>query len=240
MSTPLRTVTSEDTDWVADTDPYLKKEPVRATWWGLTHSIAAKVAVVVAILGLAGVAAWKFVPAPAPVQVPDGLLTPAPADAEPPALASPDAAPAATNTAFVHVAGAVEEPGLVELPEGSRVADAVEHSGGPATGADLGAVNLAAPIADGEQIYVPMIDEDRPPAGSTDLQGPGNEEPGKVNINTAGEGELQQLSGIGPVLAERIVTYRDANGPFASVDDLQAVPGVGPKLMAQLNTGITV
>lgn len=240
VSTPLRTVASVDTDWVADPDRHQKKEPARATWWGLTQSVALKVAVVVAILGVAGVAAWKLAPSPAPVQVPDGLLIPAPADAVPSAPASPGSGPALTNTAFVHVAGAVENPGLVELPENSRVADALEHSGGPAPGADLGAINLAAPIADGEQVYVPTLDEDHPPAGSTDAQGLGNEEPGTVNINTAGEGELQQLSGIGPVLAERIATYRDANGPFASVDDLQAVPGIGPKLMAELRTGITV
>ena len=210
------------------------------TWWGLTQSTSFKVAAVVVILGLAGMAVWSFAPTPAPVQVPDGLLTPAPPGAEAPAPSPSEAAAEPANTAFVHVAGAVEKPGLVELPEGARVADAVEHAGGPAAGADLGAINLAAPIADGEQIYLPTTDEDRPPAAASEGQALGNEDPGTVNINAAGETELQHLSGIGPVLAERIVSYRDANGPFASVDDLQAVPGIGPALMAQLRPRISV
>ncbi len=116
------------------------------------------------------------------------------------------------------------------------MADALEAAGGPLEAADLAAINLAAQIADGEQIYLPTMGEDFVPAAS---KGP-DSAPALVNINTADESQLQQLPGIGPVMAGRIVAYRTDHGPFGSVDDLQAVTGIGPVLLSQLRSEITV
>lgn len=128
---------------------------------------------------------------------------------------------------WVHVSGAVNEPGLVELAAGDRVADAIEVAGGTVTDADVDAVNLARQVADGEQIHVPAQGEDN------DAEGP-------VRLNRATVDELQQLPGIGPVLAERIVADRDANGPYASLADLTRVSGVGESLVADLEQVATV
>jgi competence protein ComEA len=128
----------------------------------------------------------------------------------------------------VHVAGAVAEPGVYELPAGSRVGAAIETAGGPSRRADPGALNLAAPLADGERVYVPKVGETVPripvedaPAGSAAPAGP-------VDVNRATAEELDQLPGIGPTTAAAIVDHREENGPFASVDDLEAVRGIGP------------
>lgn len=189
-------------------------------------------AVGAALLVLIGSALWWFLPAPAPLDVPEDFFNSQAIQAvEPPA----EPAAVATTTVFVHVAGEVTEPGLVELPTDSRVAEAIEHAGGATSVADLAAVNLAATVQDGEQIYVPVQGESAPAAAQS-----GTEAPGGVNINTASESELQSLSGIGPVLAARILAHRDANGPFSAVDDLQAVAGIGPALMNTLRSEITV
>ena len=132
----------------------------------------------------------------------------------------------------VHVAGAVASPGLYTLGGGARVADAVAAAGGAAAGADLDAVNLARVVVDGEQVRVPLIGE--PAVGgaaSTD---------GRVNINIADVAELDRLPGVGPVLAARIAEYRDAHGPFASVDALDDVSGVGPALLEKVRAAATV
>lgn len=228
----------DDLDWVAETHPR-RAAPAHLTWWGVSRRAATTIILVVAALGIAGVGVWRMLPPPTAVSVPEGLLH-AP-DATPPPGPDPAAEPAGGaaaepgGTAFVHVAGAVARPGLIELPEGARVADALDHAGGPAPQADLGAINLAARIADGEQIYVPAQGEDPPPPPAGGAAGGG-----KVNINTATDTELQQLSGIGPVMAERIITYRRDHGPFTTVEELQSVPGIGPALMARLREAITV
>lgn len=126
--------------------------------------------------------------------------------------------PAVTEV-VVHVAGRVEQPGLIRLPAGSRVADAIDAAGGALKPKDLDSVNLARVLVDGEQIQV----------------GAAGAETG-VNINSASESDLEDLPGIGPVLAARIVEWRTANGPFASVDDLGQVEGIGASVLEELRS----
>jgi competence protein ComEA len=135
----------------------------------------------------------------------------------------------------VHVAGAVARPGLYRLPEGSRVDDAIGLAGGAAPKAALELVNLAAPVADGQQVVVPL----KGAGGSPGATGPGTGSEGgapaaKVRLNSATLDELDELPGVGPVTAQQILDYREANGAFRSVDELDAVPGIGPATMEQL------
>lgn len=175
---------------------------------------------------------------------------PAPAAATAtPATTSPSAAPAApatpaTQTAagevVVHVAGKVRRPGVVRLPAGSRVIDAVEAAGGALPKARLASVNLARVLADGEQVRVgidatqPQQDDATLPTGTTGPLSGGASDAGIVDLNVASAVELEELPGIGPVLAGRIVAYRDQNGPFRSVDQLIEVPGIGPAVLSGL------
>lgn len=130
----------------------------------------------------------------------------------------------------VHVAGAVLQPGVYELPDGARVHEALAAAGGAVPGADTDQLNLAAVLADGQKVYVPREGEHVGSADGTDAASP----PVAVSINRASARELEALPGIGPVLASRIVAYRNAHGPFRSVDDLINVSGIGPKLLEQL------
>ncbi len=129
----------------------------------------------------------------------------------------------------VHVVGAVRRPGLYRLPAGSRVADAIERAGGARRGAALALVNLAAPLADGGQIVVPV--RGVPTAVGSAV---GASPAGPVHLNTATLEELDSLPGVGPVTAQKIVDYRDKHGSFGSVDELDAVPGIGPTRLEQL------
>lgn len=124
----------------------------------------------------------------------------------------------------VHVSGAVAAPGLVTVPDGARVADAVDEAGGIVAGADVAAVNLARLARDGEQIHIPLEGE-APASGATG---------GPVSLNTADANGLETLPGVGPVLAERIIADREANGPYASLEDLARVSGVGDAMVAGL------
>ncbi len=136
------------------------------------------------------------------------------------------------SSVVVHVAGAVASPGLYTLDGGARVADAIEAAGGASEGADVDGINLARVLVDGEQVRVPLVGE-----------APGGEVPGaggKVNINTSDAAALDSLPGVGPVLAARIVAYRQAHGPFASVDALDDVSGVGPAVIEKVRAAATV
>jgi competence protein ComEA len=134
----------------------------------------------------------------------------------------------------VHVSGAVVNPGLVELSPGARVADALAAAGGSRSDADLGSLNLASPVRDGDQIIVPDLSEIGDRAfGSVDTDG-------RVNINTAAADELENLPGVGPVLAARIIEYRDTHGPFGEVEDLLDVPGIGEAKLASMRESITL
>ncbi len=137
---------------------------------------------------------------------------------------------AAAKLLVVDVAGAVRRPGLYRLRAGSRIADAIAAAGGATRKAQLDAVNLAAPIADGEQIVVPG----RVPGAAAAAPAAGSSPSAPLDLNTATLEQLEALPGIGPVTAQKILDYRQAHGPFHSVDELQGVPGIGPAHMAQL------
>src|SRR5579863_4220845 len=130
-------------------------------------------------------------------------------------------APAAAEL-VVDVAGAVRRPGLYHLAAGTRIADAVAAAGGASAKADVTLVNLAAPLADGEQVLVPA----RGAAGAT---GSGTPSPiAPLDLNTANAEQLDALPGVGPATAQRIIDYRQEHGPFRNVDELEGVPGIGP------------
>jgi competence protein ComEA len=142
------------------------------------------------------------------------------------------AKPAAAKLLVVDVAGAVRHAGLYRLRSGSRIDDAIAAAGGPTAKAQLDSVNLAAPIADGEQIVVPG----RGAVGSIGASAPaaGSSPSAPLDLNSATLEQLESLPGIGPVTAQKILDYRDAHGAFHSVAELEGVPGIGPAHMAQL------
>ncbi|MCP5027029.1 MAG: ComEA family DNA-binding protein [Actinomycetia bacterium] len=154
-------------------------------------------------------------------------------------MAAPAVAPTTTAPAvIVHVAGAVHRPGIIRLEGGARLSDAVAAAGGPLAAADLDRVNLAAPLTDGAHYYLPLIGE----AGTVVLDAvnaPGTPG-GLVDLNRAGPAELETLTGIGPALADAIVKHRDRSGPFAQVDDLLAVSGIGPAKLERIRVEVTV
>jgi comEA protein len=137
----------------------------------------------------------------------------------------------------VHVAGAVNSPGLYEVPEGSRVADALSKAGGAAPDAVLDNLNLAARLKDGQKVLVPRRAEAPPGAGTAVQGGSGS---AAININTAGVDELDKLPGVGPSLAKRIVEYREKNGGFSSVEELDSVTGIGPSKLESLKDLVTI
>jgi competence protein ComEA len=132
----------------------------------------------------------------------------------------------------VDVTGAVARPGVYRLPAGSRVDDAVKRAGGARSGAELESVNLAARLADGQQVVVPR----RAPGGAT--LGPGASAEGPISLGTATAGQLEEIDGIGPVTAEDIIQFRDQHGGLASVDQLDQVSGIGPATMESLRDGL--
>jgi len=137
----------------------------------------------------------------------------------------------------VYMDGAVVRPGTVKLPAGARLDEAIAAAGGLTEDADVTRLFLAARVGDGERIVIPRRASATPGSASG-----GDEEPGvgKLDLNTATTGQLQELPGVGAVLAERIVTYRDEHGPFTSVDDLLNVEGIGPSLLEKLRPYVTV
>ncbi len=139
----------------------------------------------------------------------------------------------------VHVVGAVVNPGVYFLRQGSRVEDALEAAGGPTEEADLVRVNLAKRVYDEEQIYVPRLGEENPPLSPPSTSS-GGQVGGKININTATAAELDTLPGIGPVLAQRIIDYRKANGPFAAIEDIKNVQGIGEGIFEEIKELIFV
>jgi competence protein ComEA len=148
----------------------------------------------------------------------------------------PASGPAASPRLVVYVVGAVRRPGLYRVAAGSRVADAVERAGGLARRADPAGVNLAAPVADGEQLVVPArLPVAVAAAQGAPVDGAGGSAPtGPVQLSVATAEQLDSLPGIGPVTAEKIIDYRTAHGAFRSVDELDEVPGIGPARVEQL------
>ena len=143
----------------------------------------------------------------------------------------PTVAVASAGIITIHVASAVLRPGLVEVPRGARVADGIAAAGGAGLDADLRAVNLAAPLADGQQLRVPELSDGEPISPS---------DGGLVRVNVAAVHEIEQLPGVGPVLAARIVDHRDHHGPFTTVEDLLDVPGIGEGKLASLRESVLV
>lgn len=139
--------------------------------------------------------------------------------------------------ATVHVSGAVAAPGLVVLPEGSRVADAIAGVGGALPGSELRLINLAAPVADGMHLDVPWAG-DRTGAGTAASPGTGSGYP--VDLNRADHEGLTGIPGVGEVLALRIVDYRDTHGPFMTIEDLLDVPGIGEGKLAGMRDYVEV
>lgn len=151
------------------------------------------------------------------------------------ALASGNEISANTSALVVDVQGEVVNPGLYELPLGSRVGDAIKAAGGIRKGRDSSSVNLARFLEDGEQVFVSESGN-----SESGVSGATRTSRGKLNLNRASENELDGLPGVGPVLAKRIVAYRDEHGTFSSVDELQKVSGIGPAKFGELRSFITV
>lgn len=147
----------------------------------------------------------------------------------------------------IHIIGEVKNEGLIYLPEGSRVADAIQEAGGETKEADLSQVNLAYELQDGQKLYIPnknekievyIINEN----GNNGVESKELEEGGKkkVNINTATQNELDELPGIGPAIAQRIIEYREENGNFQKIEDLQNVKGIGDAKYEEIKESVTV
>jgi competence protein ComEA len=186
------------------------------------------VALLAVTLGGAGL--WYVRSLPRPVEVaaaPSGGTASAPASASP----SPEV------VVLVDVAGWVHRPGVYEFTEGARVIDAIDAAGGARSGALLEALNLAAPLTDGTQILVPREGQEGvAPAPVTGGAVAG----GLVNVNSAIATELEELPGIGEVIAQRIIDYRTENGPFATVDELVDVSGIGDAILESIRELVTV
>ena len=210
--------------------------------------------VVVVVALLAGIGLWytRSLPRPVDVSTTAGSAAPvavssfgaSPSEAAPAvavASGSVAASPSASASAMliVDVAGAVRKPGVFEFSPGDRVIDAVERAGGALEKADLTLLNLAAPLTDGQQILVPKKGA-TPPAGSPVTGGVSGGPTALVNINSADEATLETLNGVGPVLAAAIIQYRTEHGPFASVDQLDEVSGIGPATLEDLRSQVTV
>lgn len=187
------------------------------------REMALLVLVGVTLVGGAGL--WYVRSLPRPVEVRSGPVAVRP---------SPT-----TVTLIVHVAGWVRRPGVYELSEGDRVIDAIDRAGGPKKGADLGGLNLAALLVDAQQVLVP-----RPvPAGGVSEgvpAAPGTSGTALINVNVATAEELETLPGIGEVLAATIIQYREDNGPFTSVDQIDDVSGIGEVTLEEIRDLVTV
>lgn len=166
--------------------------------------------------------------APASERLPSGAAGARPS----PVPSAPPGSPIGP-TMLVQVGGAVTEPGVYSLAAGSRVIDAVAAASGLAADADTDGVNLVRMVADGEHLHVPRVGEAAESASTTG-------EGVKLDLNRAGPAELDALPRVGPALAQRIVDYREQNGPFGSVDELQSVAGIGDAILAGLRDLVTV
>lgn len=193
----------------------------------------ALVAAVAAVLAAVGV--WSDRPHSEPVT---GLPVIGAAAAEPPPSAATTAPAAPPAMLVLSVSGKVVSPGLVRVPDGARVADAIEAAGGVLPGTDLLGLNPARRVGDGEQIVVgsPPPPEAAAAPGAADPPAPA----GKVNLNTAAVAQLDALPGVGPVTAQRIVEWRTRNGRFARVDQLREIEGIGERKLGQLRDLVTV
>ncbi len=144
--------------------------------------------------------------------------------------------PAVAKTILIHVAGKVKRPDVYPLLAGSRVSDAIKAAGGAQKGVDLSDINLARVLVDGEQVYVGYVAK----VSSSSSKSSKTRFTGVININRATKAEFDSLTGIGPVLASRIINYRSANGPFLALDDLLKVSGIGSKTLERIRPRLSL
>ena len=144
--------------------------------------------------------------------------------------------PAVTKTILIHVAGKVKRPDVYPLLAGSRVSDAIKAAGGAQKGVDLSDINLARVLVDGEQVYVGYVAK----VSSSSSKSSKTRFTGVINVNRATKAEFDSLTGIGPVLANRIINYRSANGPFLALDDLLKVSGIGSKTLERIRPRLSL
>ncbi|EHR49956.1 DNA uptake protein [Saccharomonospora marina XMU15] len=164
----------------------------------------------------------------------------APRQASSPA-ATDEHAEASSQPLVVSVVGKVANPGLVTLPPGSRVADAIHQAGGASQDADLLTVNLARRLSDGEQLYVGVpVPPGMPRPTAPGQEAAGQANPTEVDLNTADQRQLEALPGVGEVTAQRILDWRERNGPFTAVEQLREIDGIGEKRFADLREQVTV
>lgn len=199
---------------------------------------------VVGLLVVAAAGLWYVRSLPRPIRVEAGaqLGSPgSPASAAPGTTAAEGSSPSpAPVQMVVHVAGWVHRPGVYRFLQGDRVVDAVEAAGGARAGADLTTLNMAALLADGQQVLVGRRGGAGGIVSGTSTDGSGTGPGGLVNVNVATLEELEALPGIGPALGQRIIDHREEHGPFHVVDDLMNVSGIGEKTMEDLRPLVTV
>jgi competence protein ComEA len=213
------------------------REHVIALWGKLPRPPAHLVWIVAGLAAAALVGRSVFTQSDPPIE--DSLpvaVAPAAASSAP-LVAVPDAT-AEVAEVVVHVAGAVQRPGLVVGTGGWRVQDAIDTAGGALLDADLDRINLAARISDGQRIYVPVVGEVGVPAidGGSDQ----SVDIGPINVNVADAEALESIPGIGPATAATIVAHREEHGPFGSVDSLVAVRGIGPATLDAMRDHVSV
>jgi competence protein ComEA len=200
------------------------------------------VAVVAAVVAAVGV--WTGRPQAEPVRGLPGVVVggPEPSAAPPSPVSSTSSAP--SHTLVVSVSGRVVRPGLVQVPDGSRVADVVAAAGGALPGVDLAALNLARRVNDGEQVAVGVPTASDAAGAESSAPGGGVAAGGgaaaKVDLNTATVAQLDALPGVGPVTAQHIVDWRTRNGRFAKIEQLREVDGIGEHRFQQLHDLVTV
>ena len=244
----------------------------RRTRWGISPRALVLVALIVLAVIIWGVSQFSAAPRSEPVaQASIAASDTAQGSGQVAESAHPTPQPSSVTEVRVHVAGAVNNPGVYTLPANGRAVDAIAAASGAAADADLDRVNLAGELTDGMQLYVPRRGETAAPApiqphtgtaqgasqgasqgggsqpqrtltpsGGTGTTGTSAASQGSVNINTATAEQLQSLPRIGPAMAQRIITWREAHGGFRSVDELDAVPGIGPTLLETLRPLVTV
>ncbi|MEY2945252.1 MAG: hypothetical protein RL433_934 [Actinomycetota bacterium] len=145
--------------------------------------------------------------------------------------------PAVAKTILIHVAGKVKRPDVYPLLAGSRVSDAIKAAGGAQKGVDLSDINLARVLVDGEQVYVGYVAK---VSSSSSSKSKKTRFTGVINVNRATKAEFDSLAGIGPVIANRIINYRSANGPFLALDDLLKVSGIGSKTLERIRPRLSL
>lgn len=144
------------------------------------------------------------------------------------------------ETVYVDVSGCVKKPGVYEVSAACRIFEVIEKAGGVTKDADTSSINQAEPVTDGQKINVPGKNSPREEDSYSDkAQAAGEKDPGKININTATSSLLQEIPGVGPVTAEKIISYREQNGYFRSIGDIKNVSGIGDKTYEKMKDLIT-